>query len=65
MSRRFLRVLQCVCDEVLRDDILNRNGFRQQLLRLDQLVPLLQDVAQVVHGVDVVGMEPESQRNPT
>lgn len=38
---------------------LNRNGFGEQLLGLDQLVPLLQDVAQVVHGVDVGRMQPE------
>lgn len=41
---------------------LNRNGFGEQLLGLDQLVPLLQDVAQVVHGVDVGRMQPLETR---
>lgn len=38
------------------EDLLNGNGFGQQLLCLHQLIPLLQDVPQVVHGVDVGGM---------
>lgn len=47
---------------LLCDNILDRNSFRQKLLGLDQLIPLLQDVAQVVHGVDVGRMQSGSRR---
>lgn len=61
-------------DETKKDkfwlNALNGNGFGEQLLGLHQLVPLLQDVAQVVHGVNVGRMQPlgnkrRKEKNPS
>ena len=43
-------------------DILNRNSFRQELLCLDQFISLLEDIPQVVHGMDIGRMQPENPR---
>ena len=50
------------CDGLVVQHLLDGYGSGEQQLSLRQLLPLLQDVAQVVHGVDVGGVQSGRRR---